>query len=199
MPGEGYATPRPHSKSRPALIDVEILGHRLSFWVDRGVFSSEHLDPGTALLLAALPPVAGRSVLDLGAGWGAIGLSLSHLGGAGRVVLTDVNERAVMLMRETAREWAISADVRLGDGYAALAPDERFDLIVTNPPVRSGKAVFYPWVEQASAHLAKGGSFWTVIRTKQGAQSLARHMQQHLENCRRAARHAGYEVWVGER
>ncbi len=199
MSGEGYATPQPHSRSRPTVIEVAVLGHALSFWVDRGVFSSQHLDPGTEILLAALPPVAGRAVLDMGAGWGAIGLSLSRLGRAGRVVLIDVNERAVTLVRETARQWGISADVRLADGYQGLAEDERFDLIVTNPPVRSGKGTYYPWVEQASAHLAKGGSFWAVIRTKQGAASLARHMQQHLDRCRRVARQSGYEVWVGDR
>lgn len=169
------------------------------FWTDDGVFSSRHLDPGTELLLAALPPVAGKSVLDLGCGWGPIGLTLARLGRAGRVVLVDVNERATDLARETARAWGVTVDVRQGDGYQALAPDERFDLIVTNPPVRAGKAIFYPWVADAPQHLTPRGALWAVIRTKQGAASFAAQLSAHFPNCQRNRRRRGYEVWVGER
>ncbi len=180
------------------MIAVQLFGETLSFWTDSGVFSSRRLDAGTELLLETLPPAAGRTVLDVGCGWGAIGLTLARLGRAGPVVLIDVNERAVRLTQQTAELWGVAVDVRHGDGYQALLPHERFDLIVTNPPVRAGKGTYYPWVAEAPQHLRPGGALWAVIRTKQGASSFAAQLAAHFPRARRQARRGGYEVWVGE-
>lgn len=194
---EHYFTTDPTAPSKPSTVRVEWGGSSHLFQVDRGVFSLSRLDPGTALLLDTVPWTDGADVLDLGCGWGPIGLLAKKMTDAGRVVMVDPNSRALQLARETAQRWGISVDLRGGDGYGPLQPGEQFDFIVTNPPIRGGKDVFYPWVTHAHRWLKPGGSFWAVIRVRQGAESLERHMQKSFSQVTRAGRGAGYWVLSG--
>lgn len=191
-----YFTRQPTAASRPRLVQVLVEGEELAFVVDRGVFSSRGLDAGTRLLLASLGDVKGRAVLDLGCGWGAIGLIALHRGAA-RCVMVDVNERALACVRASATGWQVAPDIRQGDGFSAIAAGERFDVIATNPPVRAGKDVYYPWVARAASHLAPGGRFLAVARVRQGARSFEVEMGRHFRRVERRARAGGYWVLAG--
>src|SRR5579872_2273964 len=100
---EHYFSARPSSASRPSERRFLFRGQILSFQVDRGVFGSHGLDPGTALLIEALDVQPTDEVLDLGCGWGAVGIAAAKSAPQGRVVMTDVNRRAVYLSRGNAR------------------------------------------------------------------------------------------------
>src|SRR5436853_6724322 len=97
--GEQYFARRPASRRRPAEFHVSVRGHAFTFRTDAGVFSRGEIDRGTELLLAALEIGPCELILDLGCGYGVIGIVAARLSEGGRIIMTDVNERAVALAR----------------------------------------------------------------------------------------------------
>jgi 16S rRNA (guanine1207-N2)-methyltransferase len=190
-----YFSSDPHSAHRPGHVTLETAEGTVPFITDAGVFSRHEVDFGTRLLvdalLAAQPPVGGP-LLDVGCGAGIIGLGLARLRPQVRPVLCDVNRRAVALARENAKALGIEADVLESDGFSAVSG--RFAHIVTNPPIRAGKAVYYPWFEQAPRFLLPGGSFWCVVQKKQGMPSVKAALTASFGRCDSVAHDRGYHV-----
>ncbi|MFO7264882.1 MAG: class I SAM-dependent methyltransferase [Limnochordales bacterium] len=191
---EHYYTAKPQAPHRPREVAIELRGRRYVFLTDAGVFSKGRVDPGTRLLIEHLPlPVTGWA-LDLGCGYGAIGLVIAAESPQAQVLMVDVNERAVELARKNlARNGVRNAQVLVSDGYAAVG-DVRFALIASNPPIRAGKRVIYPWVDEAYARLEPGGRLLMVARTSQGAKSLAKKIAEVFGNVTEVAKGSGYRV-----
>ena len=164
-----YFSQSPQSAHRPGECRFEYRGHALAFETDAGVFSRDGVDKGTALLLGALPDLPGN-VLDLGCGWGALGISVAKANPGARVTMCDINRRAVELSEGNARRNGVAVRVLQSDGFEALA-EERFSCILTNPPIRAGKQVIYDLFQKSAAHLLPGGALYLVIRKQQGAPS----------------------------
>ncbi|EQD50763.1 methyltransferase small, partial [mine drainage metagenome] len=134
-----YYSTQPRSPSERAGLKFLYRGEILKFTVDRGIFASRELDPGTDLLITKLEIGRSDRVLDLGCGWGAIGVAAAKASPEARVVMVDVNRRAVRLARENlAQNRLTNAEVRTGSMFEAV-PGERFDVIATNPPYRIGR------------------------------------------------------------
>ena len=189
---EHYYAKNPGAAHDERRVIFETLGLKLQCTTDSGVFSREGLDTGTRILLEALPEVSGRA-LDLGCGWGPVGVALGKRYPAARLVLTDVNERAAELARRNLRENGVTnAQVVCGEGFESV--EGAFDLIALNPPIRAGKAVIYGLFADAAAHLAEGGALYIVIRKQQGAESAQRYLQTLYREVERVARDKGY--WV---
>ena len=150
---EHYYTENPRSAHDERQIEVKALGRTLRFTTDAGVFSRDGLDRGTEVLLNALPELEGR-VLDLGCGWGAVGVSLGAKDPGLEIVMTDLNARAVELARRNLLQNGVRAEVLQGDGFAPVTGT--FDAIVTNPPIRAGKAVIYGLFDRARDPQAAG-------------------------------------------
>src|SRR5207247_10374099 len=135
--GEQYFERRPRSTHRLGRFEVTIRGHPFTFQTDAGVFSGRGLDRGTELLLAALEVGPYELILDLGCGYGTLGIVAARLSQGGHVILTDVNERAVALVRKNvAANRIANAEVRLGDLYEPVRA-MAFDHIVSDPPIRT--------------------------------------------------------------
>lgn len=195
MPGEHYFSRHPAARGGRRIIEVTLRGHDLRLATEAGVFSRGRVDPGTRLLIAHMQIGPGDAVLDLGCGYGAVGLVAARLAPAGRVVLLDVNERAVALARENLiANGAENAEVREGDGFAAT-PGELFDVIALNPPIRAGMAVIHRLIEDSRGHLRPGGRFYLVARTKQGALRLRAKMARVYEQAEEVAKGAGYRLY----
>jgi 16S rRNA (guanine1207-N2)-methyltransferase len=191
---EQYFEREPASKHRPAEFRVAIRGHSFTFRTDAGVFSRTKLDRGTELLLESLDVRPSESILDLGCGYGAIGIVAARLTEGGCVVLTDVNERAVGLARANVEANRIlNAEVRVGPLYA---PVERmdFDHIVSNPPIRAGRATVDRIIAEAPAHLLPAGSLWLVARTRQGADAIRSRMAHAFGDAAIVKRGSGFKV-----
>ena len=186
-----YYTPEPASAHDERQIAARALGLSLRFTTDAGVFSRDGLDRGTEVLLDALPPMTGR-VLELGCGWGAVGVALGAKYPGLEVVMTDVNARAVALSRRNLVENGVAAQVLQGDGFEAVTG--AFDAIVTNPPIRAGKAVIYGLFDEARDFLKPGGSLYVVIRKQQGAPSALKHLQEQYKTAGVIDRSGGF--WV---
>ena len=152
-----YYTADPRSASRPREFTLERGGKRLVFVTDAGVFSKGELDQGTRILLDALPPLSG-SVLDLGCGWGAVGVILASGDPALRVTMADVNRRALALAEENARRNGVGSQCTAveSDGFSALG-DRCFDAVVTNPPIRHPDQHF----SETPAFMSDGALGWS--------------------------------------
>lgn len=189
---EMYYTREPGSTSKPVPCAFNYRGHALRFMTDAGVFSKGELDEGTRLLLNALPDLSGN-VLDLGSGWGAIGVSIAKANPGASVTMADVNLRALGLCRDNAAANQVQAVCVESDGMAALS-GQRFDAVVTNPPIRAGKQVIYRMFADAAAALNPGGALYLVIRKQQGAESCMKYLKTLYASVEKLDKEAGF--WV---
>ena len=188
---EHYYTANPASAHDEWQIAFTALGSELRCTTDAGTFSRDGLDRGTALLLEALPPLSGR-VLDLGCGWGAIGVALGKKYPALDIQMTDVNQRAAALARRNLAANGVRAEVVEGDGFERVTG--KFDAIVTNPPIRAGKAVIYALFARARDFLNPGGALYIVIRKQQGAPSALKYLKETFAEAETIDRSGGFHV-----
>ena len=188
-----YYTRVPQSESRPVECEYTYRGIRLTFRTDAGVFSRGEVDTGTRLLLEALPETMQGEILDLGCGWGIIGISIARKWPETRVTMADVNTRALELSRENAAKNRAEVACVESDGMAALE-GRTFDAVVTNPPIRAGKQVIYRMFADAAKSLKLGGALYLVIRKQQGAESCMKYLQTIYDSVEKLDRSGGF--WV---
>lgn len=189
---EQYFTGKPTSESRPVDCEFEYRGHTMRFTTDAGVFSKGELDSGTRILLKALPDVLQGRVLDLGCGWGPVGVSLGKCFPDLEIVMSDVNERALSLAKENAARNKVQAAGVLSDGLDSVEGD--FDAIITNPPIRAGKQVIYRMFAQSRDRLRENGQLYIVIRKQQGAQSAITYLKTLFEHVDTIEKSGGF--WI---
>lgn len=187
-----YYTTSPESAHRYAPCSWEYRGEKVNFMTDAGVFSRGEVDFGTKVLLSALPEEVSGRVLDLGCGWGCVGVSVGKKWPMARVVMCDVNERALELAKENARKNGVTAEGVLSDGLSNVEGTFRF--IITNPPIRAGKQVIYGLFRQSAAALDKDGEMYIVIRKQQGAESAIKYLKTIFEQVDTVEKSGGF--WV---
>lgn len=192
---EHYYTAQPETAHQEASFTAELRGMTFRYVTDTAVFSRERVDFGSALLIEAIRIDPQDTVLDLGCGYGPIGMAAARLASQGQVYMVDVNERAADLARRNLHENGITnAEVRTGDGLAPVHGIV-FDKVLTNPPIRAGKQTIYRMIDDAHQALKPGGSIWVVIQTKQGAPSMKKKLTEVFGNVEDVDRQAGYHVF----
>lgn len=188
-----YYTRNPQSASKPIPCSFSYRNVSMRFTTDAGVFSKGELDPGSRILLDALPEVLTGEVLDLGSGWGAIGVTLAKAHPQAHITMADVNMRALGLCEENLKQNGCTATCLESNGFAALT-GKTFDTVITNPPIRAGKQVIYKMFADAASALNPGGALYLVIRKQQGAESCEKYLKTLYSDVSRIARESGY--WV---
>jgi 16S rRNA (guanine1207-N2)-methyltransferase len=167
-------------------------GFDLRFETQRGVFSYGELDTGTRLLIEAMRVSPTAHVLDLGCGYGPIGIDASKLARRGHVTLNDADIRATRQAERTLATNAIeNADVVLGDGFRDLPPKARYVVIVSNPPTHSGREVLDEIVAGAYKALKPRGQLFMVINR---LLSLRREVDKIFGNSEVVGREKGFVV-----
>ncbi len=196
---EHYFASTPRSPQRPRVVRVTLRGQPWAFQTAGGVFARRGLDAGTRLLIETMRVGPADRVLDLGCGYGAIGLVAARLAPRGRVWLIDANRRAAALAQANAVENGISnVRVVVGDGAGAVR-DGSIDLVVTNPPIRAGRHVVETFLDDTWRVLRPGGRFYLVARTAQGAKTIGRLIADRFAEVRQAAIAHGYRVYEATR
>ena len=187
-----YYPAAPQSAHNIRRFTADFAGKTLTFETDAGVFSREHLDPGTILLAKSVPDTLAGRVLDVGCGWGALSILLYARNPKFTFTLCDINERALDLCRKNLAHNGMTGDVLQSDGLANITGT--FDVIVTNPPIRAGKAVIYKMFDDSGKHLTPDGSLFLVIRKQQGAPSALKYLKTRFEKAETIARESGYHI-----
>ena len=189
---EHYYTSTPTSAHEARSFRAVFAGRVLAFDTDAGVFSKQHVDPGSELLCGALPEELSGDVLDMGCGWGAMTMLTLARFPKLNITMADVNERALSLAVANVEKNHMQARAVLSDGFERI--EGMFDAVITNPPIRAGKAVIYKMFEDAKAHLKPGGMLVLVIRKQQGAPSALKFLKTLYRKAEVIARDGGY--WI---
>ncbi len=170
-----YYTANPDLSHEIKQISYQLKDEQFTFFTDNGVFSKDKVDRGTDLLLKAvlqdffandLKPI---HCLDFGCGYGVVSVVLGTLFPKQVWQGVDINQRAVALAKKNAQLHRLKYEYRQADGISEL--NQKFDLILLNPPIRTGKKVYYELFKQAAGRLAEDGCFYIVIQRKQGSDS----------------------------
>ena len=170
---------------------VELLGEKMTFLTDAGVFSKKMVDFGSQLLLKCLEVNQGETVLDVGCGYGPLGLSLAKAYGV-QATMVDINNRALDLARQNAERNKVEATIFQSNIYEQVGG--KFDHVISNPPIRAGKQVVHEIIEKSKDFLGIGGDLTIVIQKKQGAPSAKSKMEDVFGNCEVVKKDKGYYI-----
>lgn len=173
---------------------VELLGQKMTFLTDAGVFSKKIVDFGSQLLLKCLEVNQGETVLDVGCGYGPLGLSLAKAYGV-QATMVDINTRALDLARRNAEKNNAKATIFQSNIYEQV--EGHFDHVISNPPIRAGKQVVHEIIEKSKDFLETGGDLTIVIQKKQGAPSAKSKMEDVFGNCEILKKDKGYYILDG--
>ena len=190
----------PNLASNLQKISFDIEGIHMSLWTDNGVFSKSRVDEGSFAFLKVLLPLSlSGKILDLGCGYGTIGLTIAVASPEASITLADINTRALALCEKNAQELGLSQRVTIlqSDIYEKI--EGQFDSIVVNPPIRAGKRVTYAMYEGAKQRLIDGGSLFIVIRKAQGAPSASKYIEELFGNITLLKRDKGYYIYQAKK
>ncbi|MDW0113395.1 class I SAM-dependent methyltransferase [Sporosarcina saromensis] len=190
-----YYSKNPTVKSDPKEWSATVRGVQLRFKTDAGVFSKGEVDFGSRLLADAfrMNETEGN-LLDVGCGYGPIGLSVAASFPDRTVHMVDVNERAMALAKENAEMNGIqNVEIYPSDALSSVEM-EGFSAILTNPPIRAGKETVFSIYDGAFSKLANGGVLWVVIQKKQGAPSTIAHLEDLFGNVETVEKKKGYFI-----
>jgi 16S rRNA (guanine1207-N2)-methyltransferase len=192
---EHYYSRTQNVESDPKYWDYKLRGQTFRFKTDNGVFSKREVDFGSRLVIETfvMPEVEGK-VLDVGCGYGPIGLSIAKENPTRTIHMIDVNKRAIELAKENAELNRVD-NVKIYESDRLLNVEEAdFAAILTNPPIRAGKKTVHDIFVQSYEHLAPGGELWVVIQKKQGAPSALEKLTQIFSDVETVDKSKGYFI-----
>jgi len=180
-------------KSNPQKIAFRVKNTPLEFITDHGVFSKDSFDRGTEVLLHYLEVEdTSTSALDLGCGYGVVGVYLNKVFGL-TVDMVDINERALALAKQNIELNNTVGNVFKSNGLNQVT--NTYDIIVTNPPIRAGKDTIYRFFEDSYKHLKDEGILYVVINKKHGAESANKKLQSIYKSVSLVGRQKGFQVY----
>lgn len=172
-------------------ISIHFNEKKYNFKTDNGVFCKGYLDFGTRVMLENAC-ITGNKVLDLGCGYGPVGVILGSMNPSLDITMVDINERACSLAKINVLANNVNAKVFKSNILENI--DDKFSCILTNPPIRAGKTTVFSFYEQSYHHLLENGSLYVVIQKKQGAESSIKYLKELFNNCCVVFREKGYYI-----
>jgi len=194
-----YFTAHPKSRAEFGIIHTHLRGRPFEFLTASGVFSKRRVDLGTRVLIASMLLPEEGMVLDVGCGYGAVGIAAAAFNPDLRVIMVDVNKRAVWLARQNIEINNVSnAEVRRGRLYEPIK-DLKFNCILSNPPVSAGMETVNAIIAEAPRHMTNKAFFQMVVRSKIGGKRLSIVLESTFGNVNILTRKSGYRVLISEK
>lgn len=191
-----YYAENPDSAHDIHELKVTLLGQSFTFLTDSGVFSKKIVDYGSQVLLNTLDFEKGKTLLDLGCGYGPLGISLAKVQGV-KPTMVDINNRAIDLAKQNGQQNGVEADIFQSNIYEKV--NGTFDYIISNPPIRAGKQVVHTIISESINYLKVDGNLTIVIQKKQGAPSAKAKMEEVFGNVEILKRDKGYYILRSEK
>jgi len=191
---EHYYTKNPKGPLVTKRIRARLRNEEFTFETGSGTFSKDKVDTGSALLINEVTFQPGDRILDLGCGYGPVGIAVKKTCPQCTVVMTDVNERAVKLAKANAKLNDVTVDARAGNEYEPVK-DELFNAVLLNPPQTAGKELCNRLIANAKSRLYTNGFFWLVARHNKGGSSFEEKMEEIFGNVETIARQSGFRVY----
>jgi len=193
MKTQHYFSEEQDSEFKTKKISDTIRGRQYELCTAPGVFSASKVDFGTRALSENMAIGKTDRVLDLGCGTGTVGRVAADLT-SNEVVLSDINKRACELARMNTQGLKNTKVVQ-GNAFEPVA-NEKFDVILLNPPQTAGRDLCFQMIEGAREHLNKGGTFQMVARHNKGGKTLSEKMQEVFGNVETVTKQGGYRVYL---
>ena len=190
-----YFSEKQESALQPKEFSYSIHGNTFSFITGSGVFSKDHVDKGTHVLVKYMQLPSSGKVLDLGCGYGVVGIVAARIGSC-EVVCSDVNERAVMLCKKNVKKNHVDVQVVKCSLFSKL---DKFDCILTNPPYVKGREFIFQLLEESYSHLNSKGSLQVVARHNKGGKVLRDKMEELFDNVEDVGRGSGFHLYVSRK
>jgi 16S rRNA (guanine1207-N2)-methyltransferase len=195
---EQYFTKNPATEKEIFKFEWNVGKEVFYFYTGNSVFSKKGVDFGSMLLIETIlnenEDFAG-SILDLGCGYGPLGIVAAKILKKSFVTMCDVNERALELSRMNAKENKVDDRIKVLASSAFENIKDNYDIIMTNPPIRAGKDVVFSFYDGAYEHLNKEGRLYVVVQKKQGAPSTKAKLENLFGNCETANKKSGYFIF----
>ncbi|KRG14278.1 class I SAM-dependent methyltransferase [Lederbergia galactosidilytica] len=189
-----YFSRQPEITSNPIYWDTTLRNHLLHFKTDQGVFSKKEVDFGSRFLIETFQTPMEGMVLDIGCGYGPIGLTLAKEYPDRQIHMVDINQRALELAKENAEINEVhNVNIYESDGLSNVK-EASFAAILTNPPIRAGKQIVHRILEDSFQHLKVDGELWVVIQKKQGAPSAKAKLEELFHHVEIQAKRKGYYI-----
>ena len=180
------------------IIHEVIRGFSLSFYTGSSVFSPKKVDNGTRLLAEKMIIPSKSKVLDLGCGYGVIGVVAKKICPNCQVYLSDINERAIMLSSMNSKLNKLKLIVRPGYLFEPWK-DMKFNVILLNPPMSAGKEICFKMIEGSYEHLEENGSLQVVVKYRKGGKIIQNEMEEVFGNVETIARKGGYRILMSRK
>ena len=199
-----YFSEKPEIKSEKKRIKYTIQNKKFEFITDNGVFSKSKVDFGTDLMLNEFLKknrgleVEKIKILDIGCGYGVVSVVLKSFYPEISITLSDVNERALELSEENLKKYDIN-DYHIIKSDAFEKITEKFNVILSNPPIRAGKDIIFKIYSEAYERLNENGEFYCVIQTKHGAKSTQKKLMEIFGNCDTVTIDGGYRIFLSKK
>ncbi len=193
---EHYFAKKPKSKKKEYKFQAVLKGFNLEFVTASGIFSPRKIDLGTFALINFMQFRKGDKILDLGCGYGAVGIVAAKMCPSCKVVMVDINERAVACAKKNIKINNVKNVIAKQSYFFSGLKNETFDIILLNPPQTAGLDVCYKLIEGSYEHLKNGGNLQMVARKRHGGQRLAEKMEEIFGNLEVLGKKAGYWVYV---
>ncbi len=191
-----YFSRKPKSRPRPRETSLIINGRKVVFKTSSGVFSPKKVDRATLVLIENMR--LGERILDLGAGYGPIGVAAAIAKPDCSVTMAEINQRAAELARQNLEANGIkNARVIESDFFEKVSG--KFDTILMNPPIAIGLKRIFRLIEECREHLTDGGSLQIVARHNKGGARLAARMEEVFGNMETLAKSGGFRVYMSVR
>ncbi len=192
-----YYSKSPRRSDKSYVIKFTLKGRIIELASSGGVFSKGKVDLGTQVLLASLDLPERGKVLDLGCGYGVIGITMAKLRPGLKVTMADVNPIAVKLASQNIERNAVRNAVALASDLYSAFDGMAFDMIVSNPPLAAGYAIIFPMIEGAIPHLNDNGCLVLVLR--KGVNAIPKKMEGVFGNVELVSRKSGYRVFRSQK
>ncbi|MCX8181576.1 MAG: methyltransferase [Candidatus Methanomethyliaceae archaeon] len=192
-----YFTKSKIKKTRKYNIRFDFRGQTISLVSSGGVFSKDHVDLGTLVLLESLSLPEEGEVLDMGCGYGALGIAIAKSRPKLKVTMVDVNPLAVKLARENIEINQVKNATALRSDLYSELEGKKFDIIFSNPPLAAGYKIIFPMIEGANFFLKESGCLVLVLR--KGTNAIPQKMKEVFNNVSLISRKSGYKVFLSKK